>query len=518
MRRNHERGVALILAMILILIMSIIAISMTFVAKGETLSSWNYRLMSQARDAAEAGVNQAANYLMYTYAVPGGTTGSDPITGVYDVTTSPVKYGGNNVVLSADSNVPANYPISSVTSAFSGEGYGSLAAGATTVKYATSAKLLFMRELDKLPVYLSTGGNNTVQTWEITSTGTISGIQPATVNVVAKLERRIIPIFGYAAFATYPNCDALNFGGGGTTDSYNSLVANTDPNTMFTNDGGNVGTNGGLSTVGSTTNIGGTLSTPRVGVGNCNTGSGTVTALDGSLASVDGGIIQLPTTINYPTPSIPPPGSGQFRTNNVSDCTSLGAQCGNVTDPVTGSVIGRRLTPPAPLVPGTLPTMSLGDINITGGIDLYLEAGVYNINSITETGLTTLHIASGPVYLNVTGNGFNNNQTPIALTGGGISNPGSIGPPAYPPDPTMLQIAYAGTAKVQITGGTEAAALIYAPNATGSITGGSDFYGSFLANKIADFGGAAVHYDRNLDTKVLKAGPYTLDSFNWRKY
>src|SRR2546422_5233261 len=44
----------------------------------------------------------------------------------------------------------------------------------------------------------------------------------AHVEVSAILERAITPVFTYAVFATSNGCSALTFGGGGTTDSYDS--------------------------------------------------------------------------------------------------------------------------------------------------------------------------------------------------------------------------------------------------------------------------------------------------------
>jgi hypothetical protein len=502
------------MAMTLILIMSVMAVSLTYLSRGEALSSMNYRLMSQARDAAEAGVNQASNYLMYTYATPGDAVGSDPITGVYNLTVSPVTAGGNAVVLSADGSVPAAYPVTSVRSAFYGSARGSVAAGTTTINYSTSARLLFMRELSPLPAYLSSGGNNTVQTWEITSTGRIAGVQPATVSVVAKLERHIVPVFAYAAFATDPGCGALTFGGGGDTNSYNSalpVVAGPNPIAFSVHDG-NVGTNGGLDQSGSTTNIGGSLSTPRLGVGQCSANN--VTAWDNTNGTLQDGIVQLPTTVSYPTPTIPPPGTDDLATN--SGCPVVAAlPAGSCSVDGSGHV---HLDPS--FAGGTI---SLRNVSMTGNKDLYLKGGtppvIYNFNSIEEVGNTMLKIEGpGSVVINITGNGFANNQDPIKLSGGGISNPGPTGPPALPPDPSRLQIAYAGTAGVKLAGNTNSAALVYAPNASASITGGTNFFGSLIAKTIRDFGGAAVHYDRKLKTQVLKAGPYTLDSFNWKKF
>jgi len=67
-----RKGIALILTLILVLVMSVMAVSLMFLSQTETWSSLNYRLMSQARDGAEAGINSAANYIVNTYTQPGG--------------------------------------------------------------------------------------------------------------------------------------------------------------------------------------------------------------------------------------------------------------------------------------------------------------------------------------------------------------------------------------------------------------------------------------------------------------
>ncbi len=77
MKRNNQRGSALIFALILLLVLSAMAGSLMFLSKSETFSSMNYRMMTQARYGAEAGVNAAANFIMNTYvppaAVPAGS-------------------------------------------------------------------------------------------------------------------------------------------------------------------------------------------------------------------------------------------------------------------------------------------------------------------------------------------------------------------------------------------------------------------------------------------------------------
>src|SRR5438105_2156157 len=102
---KNERGVALVMTLILLAVLSAITVSLVFLSQSETWASMNYRLTSQARDAAEAGLNSAANYLLnnnttYPYALPSTASGTDPIAN-YTLTGYPVKYNGNPVILSA---------------------------------------------------------------------------------------------------------------------------------------------------------------------------------------------------------------------------------------------------------------------------------------------------------------------------------------------------------------------------------------------------------------------------------
>src|SRR5437879_7214972 len=78
MKRSNQRGAALILALLLVFILSVMAVSLMFLSQSETWASMNYRLMTQGRYGAEAGLNSAANYLMNTY-VPPGQNLADPI-------------------------------------------------------------------------------------------------------------------------------------------------------------------------------------------------------------------------------------------------------------------------------------------------------------------------------------------------------------------------------------------------------------------------------------------------------
>ena len=112
--RNDE-GIALVLALLFMLAFSSLGAAVMVLSRTETFSSLNYRMMSQARYGAESGVHKAAHYLLNTYALPGSL--ADP-TSNYDTTVSPVTYLGQPVVLSAMSDVAANYPVTSVQAAF----------------------------------------------------------------------------------------------------------------------------------------------------------------------------------------------------------------------------------------------------------------------------------------------------------------------------------------------------------------------------------------------------------------
>ena len=81
--KKNEQGIALVITLFLMATLSALAVSMMFLAQTETASSRNYRTMSQARYAAEAGVHKSINYLLNTYSAPSAFTN-------YDVTKTPV--------------------------------------------------------------------------------------------------------------------------------------------------------------------------------------------------------------------------------------------------------------------------------------------------------------------------------------------------------------------------------------------------------------------------------------------
>lgn len=517
MRKANEKGVALILTLILILVLSVMAVSLMFVARTETWSSMNYRMMTQSRYAAESGISVAANYLMYTY--PGPGTANDPLSG-FDTTKSPVTVAGttNSVVLAipgSKSPVGNTYPSAAVSSSFQSNATGSLSTGNASLTYAPYATLLSMQQFSSYP------GDSpvTVQTWEITSDGSLSAVRKSDVQVSAVLEREATPVFAYAAFATNNGCGALSFGGGGSTDSYDSSQYSGSGTPSFQTTGGNVGTNGNLTESGSKTVINGSLSTPRAGVGSCSTNAVTALSVNGN-ATVTGGLAELPQPVVYPPPNVPTPAPPQtnMSVQKKADCAGLpncAASGSNTT--ITGGTTAN-------------PTL-LGNLSLNSGATLHLAPPsgyspgsnpnspnpvIFYVNSISFTGNASLVIdpipgstpaTYAPILFNFAGAGV---STPIDFTGGTITNPSL--------NSAIFQIQYAGSGSVVLAGGAGSAGVLYAPNASVKFTGGGDWYGSVISQYVTDFGGAAIHYDRHLQSQFYMASPWVLSTFNWKTF
>jgi len=481
----------MIITLFMVLILSLLGSTLMYVARTETLSSLNYQTMSQVRYAAESGVHSAANQILWTYVPPPGTAGADPL-GAYVTTTSPVRFNGADVVLSSDPTVASNYPVAAVRDAFVAATQGTLNVDSGSVAYTAVARLMSMRQINDA----FTGLPVTLQTWEITGTGSVGGVGAARLQVSATIERQDTPIYKYAAFATDNGCDALKFGGNAHTDSYDSSTYGGVGTPAISASGGNVGTNGNLNEFGNS-QIAGTLSTPRSGVGACSAAN--VTALTGNLAGVTGGIVQLSQAIAYPTPPAPnplPPTTAISFSKNGGCPAGAGAYC-------SASANGATFTPPTATT-----VVTLGNVSANAQAVLHLSAGIYVVNSLSLASQVEIVLdGPGPVIFQIAGVGV---ATPLDMTGGSLANATF--------NPTQLQFVYGGTGNVKLAGGATSAALLYAPQATVTITGNNDFYGAVVAGKVTDMGVAAIHYDRSLQNSATTAGNPMMDEFNWRSY
>lgn len=487
--RPGERGAAIVVAIFMVMVLSVIGSSLIFVSRTETLSSLNYKTMSQTRYGAESGVHGAANHLLWVYSAPG--TALDPIAN-YNINTYPVQRlsNGRPVVLSSDPDIASNYPVDSVRDAFIAQAAGILGVNNGSIGYTAHATLLSMSQF---PDAIN-GSLSTLQRWQVVGKGTVAGAASAEVEVSAIIERQKTPVYKYAAFATSPNCQALDFAGGATTDSYNSsslVLSGGQP--VTDNHTGNVGTNGGLEASGNPTTINGTLSSPRTGVGNCSVGNVTAFESNGG-ASVEGGLVELSQAIEFPTPNainpLPPTTSWQ-----TGDCAAT-AGC-----TVVGS--DARFQPAA----GT--TVQLGNVGVNNGRTLYLRGGTYEINSIDVKGSLVVEPGFGPVILKVAGTGYENG-VPIEFTAGSISNTSYVA--------TNMQIIYGGTGEVKLRGNAAFSAVVYAPNSETTFAGGGDFYGAIVTKKVKATGGASIHYDRALENGGMTLGNPVMSSFTWKSF
>jgi len=508
MIRSNEKGAALLITLILVLVLSVMTASMMFLAQSETWSSLNYRLMTQGRYGAEAGLHAAANYLINPSTGYPGIGTSDPIT-AYTITGSPVTYGGNPVVLSSLSGVTANYPVSAVKTAFASASTGSLSAGTSAVNYTASAQLLAMKS------FLQCGNAQplTAQLWKLTAHGDIQGVRSAEVEVSSLLESHVVSCYQYAAFATGSGCGAIDWSGGGPIDSYNSSTASGGTVSTQAYDG-NVGSNGNAN-LAPHTSITGNFSSPETGVGACSSGDGISGATPSTISSYVSDCevsatscgttyeVKLPQSVTYPTPvtaypsgvteSTLPSSGGTLTPGNTAQCTG-GVGCyGDISTSVTLM----------PTITGSGPSQTCGP-------------ATYYINTLSLNGSKSITVGScpngtyQPVIVNIVD--VNNSGSPLSVGGGSVAN-ASL-------NPAMLQIQYAGTGTISIHGGSTASAVLYAPNAPVTLNGAnSDWYGSLITNTLTLNGnGASVHYDRQLLNSLQTLGNWTMDTFTWSKY
>jgi hypothetical protein len=285
--------------------------------------------------------------------------------------------------------------------------------------------------------------------------------------------------FPYGMFATGTNCPAITFSGGGNsdpaTDSYNSKTgAYGSTNNVF-DTGGNVGANGGISLSGHS-QIGGNIGLQSLPGGPqvpC-AGGDYVTSGSAGLYNPNGNgpnpnvLQQLTAPVTFPTPPDPTPLP-----------TSKSPQ------------------PTNPAVPGTY-----GDISLSGKTTLVLAPGVYNVNSLSLSGQSSIKVnPAGAVVLNFP----SSVQNPISLSGQGIASASQI--------PNDMQLNYGGTGTVTLSGQGTTYAVVDAPNSAMTVSGNGDFFGRVVGKTITYSGNGKFHFDTNTALGPKNNGGYQLISY-----
>jgi len=496
-RNQPEHGIALILALLAILILSVLAASIIFLTQTQTWRTIDYRLTSQSRYAAEAGVQRTMNWFTHSYTLPSNF-------GSYDMTKYPVQYNGKAVVLSAMSGTSANYPDSSVSSAYSTALSSQSMPGVANASFSTYATLLRMNVgfgVSWLP------GTGVAQTWQITSQGNIAGVPAAQVQLVATYDRFLPPIFAYAVAGDSNACGTVTISSG-IVDSWNSAQGNYS--STHQNFGGNIATNGNVTLSGASTQIeGNILNSSNINVGSCHAG---ITNNVGA-GTPWNGLQQLTRPLSYAPPILPSP---MTPTTNLSvtDNTCWGSDPGGCSVSTTTSGCNGGAAPCVNIAPG-----SYG--NITSNSTVHLIAGTYYINSLNlSDGSITLD--STPVVIDLGGNGVTGGGTLFASTSSTTFNTGGI--------PASLQIVTAcctmaggpmqmpNPPVITITSSSAMYAVVYAPNALVHITGNSQFLGAVIAQTATCDSTGGISYDQALQKSLLKVGNFAAVNYSWSKF
>jgi hypothetical protein len=510
-RQSGERGIALVLALLLTAALSVLATSLMFLSQTETYASMNYRMMSQARYAGEAGIHKAADFLLDRTQYPDPTSADLLNAAICDYHASPVTCNGQPVILSAVSTQSSNYPVSSVQTAFNTAAQGTLTAGNARLTYGAYAELISMQRFDSI------AGPGVAQIWKVTGIGGLNGTRNATVEVQAIIEKPKVPGSTYGAFATDDACGALTFAGNMNTNSYDSGTVSGSTSPTMLDTGGDVGTNGNLAITGNTT-INGNLYTPRTGVGDCSDGS--ITAIDNTgNVSVTGAVAPLPKGVAYPAPDRPAPSllpAVDISALNATTCASLGLTATNCNVSGSNLIINADASLPIPTLPS---------ITMHAGLNLVFVAGSpaeFNINSLTLVGGAAVRVeASAPtqtVTVNVSGYNPDGSDidTPIDFGGGTFASPiGCATCSDY--DASMLQFMYGGTGDIILTGNDAAAATFYAPEADVSLQGTADLYGAVLGSRIDVTSTSNIYYDQRLTKDFWVTGPAMPTTFSWKR-
>jgi Tfp pilus assembly protein PilX len=555
--RMKDQGVALILVMLSLLVLSVLTAAIIFTARTETFASYNYKLDTQADYLAKAGIQQAIAWFRSSqYAVVpqaqastyynvlsmGGATNlftpnSSPVACIFGcgVTT-----GSNNQVQftgfgsSGSCSSASNYPINSTTTNFCNDLVNVRVTGdaGNSGTFSINAVLLSYQTVSTgAPPSLA---NTPVEMWLITSHATWTGSVGSGAEIATAEEQAVIqPIYtASSAEALYGYCSVTMGGSAGTcTDAYNSalgsyaggnptVAAGRCDQTTYNNviaSGAGVGANGGV-TLGSNVTVSGNVTIGTNPAAGCTATPG----YHGNPSSILGQVVSGPHVDPPPAPTFP--GSGQTGVTfpgsalSYSSAKTVPQVSSSDNTAPTGTITPGSSSYGWPCVTGTTCNGSaanpylINSINLSSPSDVVTFHGgpdvthpvYYDVDSISMSGQSLLAV-TGYIVLNV--------RTTLSLTGKGIVN-------AITEDPAAVQIDFAGTNAVSIGGNGAMSALVTAPNATVTLGGGGSggyMIGSIQANNVNVQGGYPIHYDVQLSKLGGTVATMVVSSYTRRK-
>ena len=518
---NSPRGVALILVLLAVLVLSTLTAAIIFTTRAETLSAYNYRIVSQAEYTAWAGIQRAVNYFNSAAYVP-VTVANAPVN--YDVSTYSNKpadlfysddSGVECIAGCATLNSPvvltttggSNYPVGATVTSFVNalNNQTLTAAAGQTGNFTVTAQLMDYHTVNN--EFFPAINLQPFEVWKVTSTGTWnSNLGAGAANPTVVIEGIISPVYlPFFANALSGSCN-VTLNGAACTDSFNSTSGNYDgpsPSDCVTTTTGTsnaaaynagVGSNGGVTVTGINVQIGGNANFSNSTGTACDTGyTGSTTVVTGTVApgppipappSVDMGPWGYPDTLDV-FPAVSP--STNWRDDVYLDQAPTGpAGCPVGT---TGDIERIRKAGPNITVNSyaclagdgsdTNP-YRLGDmepsnavVNIIGpaagtplgsaihvAIDIVSVSGGAGLINITNVppGLADIKAAPPPTANTAL---VLDIATTMSLSGQAITNVSAPGNP--PPEFTVINIMGTGTA-LSMGGNSQLSALINIPN------------------------------------------------------
>lgn len=525
--QHQERGIALLLSILALLLLSAVAAGMLYMASTENSIASNFKTEETEYFAARAGIEEIRDRM-----IPGGTAPYN----INALLPTALPSGSNNGVIYILQNNPSSamtmsnitsgspstnpyfddelchdYAIGSMTrSSTPNVRCTSLPTGTAWYQTLTSAQGGF----SQAPTWTSGGASNPLD-WRWTrislkaSNSTpycIDGVNTGTAcyNETAGVacfngtsEQQVAAGSTCASIGANPVylITSLAVSSNGTRRVVQAEIAQT-PQTA-NSPGGLYATGTGCSpapldikgnvTTGSFNSS--TESTPTNPPSNQSNTNGNVGANGG--ISLEGSS----PTINGTIASTLPPGT--------TGCPLSVSESGHPT--ITGTPPLNQVSnyiPNTPTIPPHTPTSTkyksnatltagtYGDISITASATLTLTGGtvsspaIYNFNSISEGGSSSLAV-TGPVVINIAGVG---KTTVLDLSGGGFTNSSNI--------PSYMTINYGGTGAINLTGGSNAYFVLNAPLASLTLSGNNNFYGSAVAQNITVNGNPGFYWDQ----------------------
>ncbi|HVZ16579.1 MAG TPA: pilus assembly PilX N-terminal domain-containing protein, partial [Terriglobales bacterium] len=286
--RRSERGVALIIALLCMIVISILAAAIIFSTQTELRTSANYRYTTQARYVAESGAQQTIQWIKQNWTPPANFTN----TTQFNLSTFPAMYVGKNppekIVFAANSGLGAiSDTYTDIDSTMDTNFKNSLVNVSSPFSSINgSASFNVAAQLLSATQVTVGGGSQWLTKWKIISQGTVgpgynngNGLAKVqVVEIVADVPKTTsssttVPNFNYGVFATGTGCNVVQMTGGSSpTNAYNSQasgnVGNSNPTLLGT--GGTVASFGNIS-VHNGAHINGTVYSPFYNAGTAGT-------------------------------------------------------------------------------------------------------------------------------------------------------------------------------------------------------------------------------------------------------